>query len=114
MKVFGVTNRDQIGKEGDRKTKDLGGSCQERGIKPRRLDNPRRLALVWLSRRFDWRSALTIVTPKTFIGWHRRGFQLYWHRKMPIRPAADSARPPEADPHDRSRESRVGQGANRK
>jgi transposase InsO family protein len=54
---------------------------QERSMKPRRLDNPTRLALVWLSRRFDWRSALTVVTPKTFIGWHRRGFQLYWHRK---------------------------------
>ena len=25
--------------------------------------------------------ALTIVTPKTFIGWHRRGFQFYWRRK---------------------------------
>jgi transposase InsO family protein len=24
---------------------------------------------------------LTVVTPKTFIGWHRRGFQLFWRRK---------------------------------
>jgi putative transposase len=54
---------------------------QERGMKPRRLDDPTRLALVWLSRQFDWRSALTVVTPKTFIGWHRRGFQLFWRRK---------------------------------
>jgi hypothetical protein len=30
------------------------------------------LTLLWLSRWFDWRSALTVVTPKTFIGWHRR------------------------------------------
>src|SRR5277367_4801419 len=26
-------------------------------------------------------SALTVVTPKTFIGWHRKGFQLFWRRK---------------------------------
>ncbi len=40
---------------------------QERRIKPRRTDNPTRLTLVWLSRWFDWRNALTVVTPKTFI-----------------------------------------------
>ena len=39
---------------------------QERKIKPRRTDNPTRLTLVWLSRWFDWRNALTVVTPKTF------------------------------------------------
>jgi transposase InsO family protein len=54
---------------------------QERKIKPRRLDNPTRVTLVWLSRWFDWRNALTVVTPKTFIGWHRKGFQFYWRRK---------------------------------
>jgi putative transposase len=53
---------------------------QERKIKPRRLDNPTRLALVRLSRWFDWRNALTVVTPRTFIGWHRKGFELYWRR----------------------------------
>jgi hypothetical protein len=37
---------------------------QERKIKPRRLDNPTRLALVLLSHWFDWRNALTVVTPK--------------------------------------------------
>ena len=36
---------------------------------------------MWLSRWFNWRSALTVVTPKTFIGWHRKAFQLFWHRK---------------------------------
>jgi len=36
---------------------------------------------VWLSRLFDWRSALTVVTPRTFIGWHRKGFQFFWRRK---------------------------------
>jgi len=54
---------------------------QERKIKPRRTDNPTRLTLVWLSRWFDWRNALVVVTPKTFIGWHRKGFQLFWRWK---------------------------------
>jgi hypothetical protein len=43
---------------------------QERKIKPRRTSHPARLALLRLSRWFDWRSALTVVTSKTFIGWH--------------------------------------------
>ena len=54
---------------------------QERRIKPRRTSHSTRLTLVWLSRRFNWRSALTLVTPKTFIAWHRKGFQLFWPRK---------------------------------
>src|ERR1700680_899236 len=54
---------------------------QERKIRLRRLDDPTRLTLVWLSRWFDWRNALAIVTPKTFIGWHRKGFQLFWRWK---------------------------------
>jgi len=29
----------------------------------------------------DWRDTLTVVTPKTFIGWHRKGFQLFWRMK---------------------------------
>ena len=52
----------------------------ERRIKPQRTSHPARLTLLWLSRWFDWRSALTVVTPKTFIGWHRKGFELFWHR----------------------------------
>jgi putative transposase len=39
------------------------------------------LTLVWLSHWFDWKSALTLVTPRTFIGWHRKGFQSFWRRK---------------------------------
>src|ERR1700683_47760 len=54
---------------------------QERRIKPRRTSHPTRLTLLWLSRWFDWRSALTVVTPKTFIGWHRKGFEFFWRRK---------------------------------
>ena len=40
-----------------------------------------RVFLMWLSRWFDWRGALTVVTPRTFIGWHRQGFRVYWRRK---------------------------------
>ena len=54
---------------------------QERGIKPRRISHPTRLTLLWLSCLFDWRSALTVVTPETFIGWHRQGFRFFWRRK---------------------------------
>ena len=54
---------------------------KDRRIKPRRTSYPTRLTLLWLSRWFNCRSALTVVTPKTFVGWHRRGFQLFWRRK---------------------------------
>ena len=47
----------------------------------RRTSHLKRLTLVWLSHWFDWKSALTVVTPRTFIGWHRKGFQLFWRRK---------------------------------
>jgi hypothetical protein len=33
--------------------------------------------LVWLSRWFDWRSALRVVHPDTFLRWHRQGFCLF-------------------------------------
>ena len=61
---------------------------QERHVKPRRATNAMRFALVWLGRWFDWRQALTIVQPDTFIRWHRRGFRLFWHWK------SNSGRPP--------------------
>ena len=54
---------------------------QERKIKPRRADNPTRLTLVLLSRWFNWRDALTVVRPRTFIAWHRKGFRLFWRWK---------------------------------
>ena len=61
---------------------------QERQVKPRRATDAARLALVWLGRWFDWRQALTIVQPDTFIRWHRREFRLFWHWESP------SGRPP--------------------
>ena len=84
---------------------------KERKIRPRRTTHPARLTLLWLSHWFNWRSALTVVTPKTF-GWHRKGFQLFWRRKMPIWPAADSARPSTSNPQDSWRETLMGRGAN--
>jgi transposase InsO family protein len=38
---------------------------------------------------FEWRSALVVVKPDTLIGWHRKGFRLFWRWKS--RPAG---RPP--------------------
>ena len=54
---------------------------QERKVKPRRADNPTRLTLVLLSRWFNWRDVLTVVRPKTFVAWHRKGFRLFWRWK---------------------------------
>jgi len=40
-----------------------------------------RLFWIWLSRTWaGWRAALIIVKPATVVGWHRRGFKLYWTR----------------------------------
>lgn len=61
---------------------------QEREIKPRRVDDATRAALVWLSRACNWREALVVVKPATLIRWHREGFRLYWKFKSrPGRPA---------------------------
>ena len=51
---------------------------EERKIKPRGFDNITRLIMVLLSHAFAWKHALTNVTPKTFIGWQRAGFRLFW------------------------------------
>lgn len=34
-----------------------------------------------LSRWFNWQDALTIVRPRTFVTWHRKGFRLFWRWK---------------------------------
>jgi putative transposase len=54
---------------------------QERHIKPRRATDAARLALMWLGCWFDWRRALTVVQPVTFLHWHRQGFRLFWRWK---------------------------------
>src|SRR6266851_7609480 len=53
----------------------------ERQVKPRRADDPTRMALVALSWLIDWRRILTVVKPATLIRWHRKGFQLFWRWK---------------------------------
>jgi putative transposase len=60
---------------------------QERKAKPRRPDTPIRIALVLLSRLFNWRDALVVVKPQTLVRWHRQGFRLFWRWKSrPGRP----------------------------
>jgi putative transposase len=54
---------------------------QERDIKPKRVTYATRITLMWLARRFDWRQALAVVQPATFIRWHRQGFQRFWRWK---------------------------------
>src|SRR6516165_11433267 len=60
---------------------------QERQVKPRRATDAACFTLVWLSRWFNWRQALAMVQPDTFIRWHRQGFRLFWRWKsQPGRP----------------------------
>jgi hypothetical protein len=61
---------------------------QEHKLKPQPLTDAARFALVLWSRMFDWKSALVVVKPDTLIGWHRKGFQLFWRWKSrPGRPS---------------------------
>jgi transposase InsO family protein len=53
----------------------------EREIKPKRANDATRLALALLSNLFSWKEALVIVKPETLIGWHRKGFRLFWRWK---------------------------------
>ena len=54
---------------------------QDHQIRPRRLTDAARLSLVLWSRLFAWKEALTVVTPATFVRWHRKSFKLYWRWK---------------------------------
>lgn len=60
----------------------------EHQIPPRRLTNAARVSLFFWSRFCDWKSALVIVRPETLVGWHRRGFSLFW--KLKSRPGRPS------------------------
>jgi transposase InsO family protein len=51
---------------------------RERRVPRRRLRPGDRLLLSLLGRLFNWREALLVVRPETFIRWHRRGFKLFW------------------------------------
>ncbi len=47
-----------------------------------KLTNADRAFWALLSRSWpEWRSALILVKPETVIGWHRKGFKLYWSWK---------------------------------
>jgi hypothetical protein len=60
---------------------------REHQVRPRPLSDAARLSLVFLSRLFDWRNALMIVKPETLVGWHLKGFKLFWRWKSrPGRP----------------------------
>src|ERR1700722_13800486 len=54
---------------------------EERQVEPRRLNDSARFSLALWSRLFDWKNALVIVKPETLIGWHRKGFKLFWRWK---------------------------------
>ena len=51
---------------------------QERSVRPRRSTAVTRAVMVLLSRLFDWREALVIVKPETFLKWHRTAFRTFW------------------------------------
>ena len=53
----------------------------EREMKPKRANDATRFALALLSNLFSWKEALVIVKPETLIGWHRKGFRLFWRWK---------------------------------
>jgi transposase InsO family protein len=57
---------------------------QERQIQPRRLNDSARFSLILWSCLFNWKEALVIVKPETLIGWHRRGFKLFWKWKSQV------------------------------
>jgi transposase InsO family protein len=54
---------------------------QERKVKPRRANDSTRWMMATLSRTFEWHDALWNVKPDTLIGWHRKGFRLFWRWK---------------------------------
>jgi len=58
---------------------------QERKTKPRRADDSGRWLMSFVSQWFEWRNALVVVKPETWIRWHRNGFRLFWRWKS--RPA---------------------------
>ena len=53
----------------------------KRQVQPRRLNDSARFSLILWSRLCNWKEALVIVKPDTLIGWHRKGFKLFWKWK---------------------------------
>src|ERR1700694_1817372 len=51
----------------------------KRSQKRLKIKQQDRVFWIWLSRTWSgWREALIIVKPATVVGWHRKGFKLYW------------------------------------
>ena len=54
----------------------------KRKDKKPKIENIDRMILVWMSKIFtNWKSALVVVKASTLIGWHKKGFKLYWKWK---------------------------------
>jgi hypothetical protein len=67
---------------------------KERKLKPRSASRATRLAMIGLARFFDWRDALVIVKPETFIRWHPHGvLHLLALEVSPQRPSAAPKEP---------------------
>ncbi|MFC1960238.1 integrase core domain-containing protein [Chloroflexota bacterium] len=49
--------------------------------RPKLTERDRQILVLLASRIQGWREALVVVKPATLLGWHRRGFKLYWRRK---------------------------------
>jgi hypothetical protein len=50
-----------------------------RSVKRPKLSSGDRLLWPWLCEAWrDWQSSLLTVKPETVIGWHRKGFRLFW------------------------------------
>jgi transposase InsO family protein len=63
-----------------------------RSVKRPKLTSADRLLWAWLCETWsDWRSFLVVVKPETVIGWHRKGFRLFWTWKVR---RGQSGRPP--------------------
>jgi hypothetical protein len=58
---------------------------QERKVKPQRSTAATRAVMVLLSRFFEWRKALVVVKPETFLKWHRTAFRAFWKWKSRAR-----------------------------
>ena len=64
----------------------------QRSVKRPKLSPADRLLWVWITTVWqEWKSAVIIVKPSTVVGWHRKGFRLFWTWKIrhgkPGRPA---------------------------
>jgi len=57
-------------------------NIQQRNIKHPKIKYTDRIFLVWISCIWKkWRSSVVVVKPETVVGWHRKGFKLYWKWK---------------------------------